>query len=297
MSMSVRLGINPLTWTNDDMPELGAETPLETCLAEAKLAGFAGVELGNKFPRTATALQPILAAHGLDLVSGWYGSRLLERDVDAEMAEAEPHIALLTALGCTVMVHAEVSRAIHGDRTTPLSRRPVLSEADWALLAPRMEEFGRRLKARGLHLAYHHHMGTVIESEAEIDRLMASTGPAVGLLLDTGHLTFAGGDPVRAAQRHAARVVHVHCKDVRAAVMADAKRRDLPFLAAVLEGVFTVPGDGCVDYAAVLPPLAAAGYAGWLVVEAEQDPAKAHPLTFARMGHDNLARFAAAAFT
>ncbi len=295
--MSVRLGINPLTWTNDDMPELGAETPLETCLAEAKLAGFAGVELGNKFPRTATALQPILAAHGLDLVSGWYGSRLLERDVDAEMAEAEPHIALLTALGCTVMVHAEVSRAIHGDRTTPLSRRPVLSEADWALLAPRMEEFGRRLKARGLHLAYHHHMGTVIESEAEIDRLMASTGPAVGLLLDTGHLTFAGGDPVRAAQRHAARVVHVHCKDVRAAVMADAKRRDLPFLAAVLEGVFTVPGDGCVDYAAVLPPLAAAGYAGWLVVEAEQDPAKAHPLTFARMGHDNLARFAAAAFT
>lgn len=295
--MSVRLGINPLTWTNDDMPELGAETPLETCLAEAKLAGFAGVELGNKFPRTASALQPILAAHRLDLVSGWYGSRLLERDVDAEMAEAEPHIALLTALGCTVMVHAEVSRAIHGERTTPLSRRPVLSDGDWALLTPRMEEFGRRLKARGLHLAYHHHMGTVIEAEAEIDRLMASTGPEVGLLLDTGHLTFAGGDPVRAAKRHAARVVHVHCKDVRAAVMADAKRRDLPFLAAVLEGVFTVPGDGCVDYAAVLPPIAAAGYAGWLVVEAEQDPAKAHPLTFARMGHGNLARFAAAAFT
>jgi inosose dehydratase len=129
-----------------------------------------------------------------------------------------------------------------------------------------------------------------------VDRLMAGTGPEVGLLLDTGHLTFAGGDPVRAAQRHAARVVHVHCKDIRAGVMADVKRRDLPFLAAVLEGVFTVPGDGCVDYAAVLPPLAAAGYAGWLVVEAEQDPAKAHPLTFARMGHDNLARFAAAAF-
>ena len=296
MSMAVRLGINPLTWTNDDMPELGAETPLETCLAEGKLAGFAGFELGNKFPRQAEQLRPILARHGLDLVSGWYGSRLLERDVDAEMAEAEPHIALLTALGCTVMVHAEVSRAIHGERTTPLSRRPVLSEADWALLLPRMAEFGQRLKARGLHLAYHHHMGTVIEAEADVDRLMAGTGPEVGLLLDTGHLTFAGGDPVRAAKRHAARVVHVHCKDIRAGVMADVKRRDLPFLAAVLEGVFTVPGDGCVDYAAVLPPLAAAGYAGWLVVEAEQDPAKAHPLTFARLGHDNLARFAAAAF-
>ncbi len=295
--MAVRLGINPLTWTNDDMPELGAETPLETCLAEGKLAGFAGFELGNKFPRQAEQLRPILARHGLDLVSGWYGSRLLERDVDAEMAEAEPHIALLTALGCKVMVHAEVSRAIHGERTTPLSSRPVLSEADWALLLPRMAEFGRRLQARGLHLAYHHHMGTVIEAEADVDRLMAGTGPEVGLLLDTGHLTFAGGDPVRAAKRHAARVVHVHCKDIRASVMADVKRRDLPFLAAVLEGVFTVPGDGCVDYAAVLPPLAAAGYAGWLVVEAEQDPAKAHPLTFARLGHDNLARFAAAAFS
>ncbi|WP_237214786.1 myo-inosose-2 dehydratase [Falsiroseomonas oryziterrae] len=295
--MAVRLGINPLTWTNDDMPELGAETPLETCLAEGKLAGFEGFELGNKFPRVASELKPILDRHGLALVSGWYGSRLLERDVDAEMAEAEPHIALLAALGCTVMVHAEVSRAIHGERTTPLSKRPVLSDADWALLAPRMTEFGKRLKARGLHLAYHHHMGTVIETGAEVDRLMASTGPEVGLLLDTGHLTFAGGDPVAAAKRHAARVVHVHCKDIRPDVMRSAKARDLPFLSAVLEGVFTVPGDGCVDYAAVLPPLAAAGYAGWLVVEAEQDPAKAHPLTYARMGHENLQRFARAAFT
>lgn len=294
--MTIRLGINPLTWTNDDMPELGAGTPLETCLAEAKQAGFAGVELGNKFPRVASRLKPILETHGLALVSGWYGSRLLERDVDAEMREAEPHIALLSALGCNVMVHAEVSRAIHGARATPLSRRPVLSEADWALLAPRLAEMGRRLQARGLHLAYHHHMGTVIESESEIDRLMASTGPEVGLLLDTGHLTFAGGDPVAAAHRHARRVVHVHCKDIRRPVMQDVKRRDLPFLEAVLEGVFTVPGDGCVDYAAVLPPVAAAGYSGWLVVEAEQDPAKAHPLTYARMGHDNLARLAKAAF-
>jgi inosose dehydratase len=296
MTMAVRLGINPLTWTNDDMPELGAETPLETCLAEAKQAGFAGVELGNKFPREASRLRPVLAAHGLELASGWYGSRLLERDVDAEMAAAEPHIALLSALGCTAMVFAEISRAVHGERTNPLSRRPVLSDADWAVLAPRMAEMGRRLRARGLHLAYHHHMGTVIESEAEVDRLLAETGPEVGLLLDTGHLTFAGGDPMRAAKRHAARVVHVHCKDIRAGVMSDARTRDLPFLEAVLAGVFTVPGDGCIDYAAVLPPLAAAGYAGWLVVEAEQDPAKAHPLTYARMGHDNLARLARSAF-
>jgi inosose dehydratase len=294
--MRIRLGINPLTWTNDDMPELGAATPLETCLTEGKQAGFAGFELGNKFPRDAAVLSPILARHGLDLVSGWYGSRLLERDVDAEMAAAEAHISLLLAMGCKVMVHAEVARAIHGKKTVPLSQRPVMSDADWAGFAPRITEFARRLKARGLWLAYHHHMGTVIETQAEIDRLMAVTGPEVGLLLDTGHLSFAGGDPALAARQHAARIVHVHCKDIRAAVLHEAKARDLHFLAAVLEGVFTVPGDGCVDYAAMLKPLAEAGYKGWLVVEAEQDPAKAHPFTYARMGHDNLARFARDAF-
>ncbi|MBU8539984.1 myo-inosose-2 dehydratase [Falsiroseomonas tokyonensis] len=285
--MKVRLGINPLTWTNDDMPELGAETPLETCLAEAKLAGFAGVELGNKFPRVAGQLKPILDAHGLALVSGWYGSNLLERDVEAEMAAAEPHIALLSALGCTAMVHCEVTGSVHGQKATPLSRRPVLTDAQWAVLLPRLDEMARRLKARGLAMAYHHHMGTVIEAESEVDRLMEGTSD-VGLLLDTGHLTFAGGDPVRAAKRHAARVVHVHCKDIRPGVMADVKARGLSFLDSVLEGVFTVPGDGCVDYPAVFANLP--HYAGWLVVEAEQDPAKAHPLTYARMGHDYLAR-------
>jgi len=290
--MSVRIGINPLTWTNDDMPELGAATPLETCLAEARQAGYAGVELGNKFPRDAAALKPLLARHGLALVSGWYGSRLLERSVDEEMAAAEPHVALLLAMGCDVMVHAEVARSVHGDRAVPLSRRPALAEAEWPRLAGRLSDMARRLAARGLRLAYHHHMGTVIETEAEVDRLMAATAPEVGLLLDTGHLAFAGGDPVAAAKRHAARIVHVHCKDIRPAVLAEAKRRDLPFLEAVLAGVFTVPGDGCVDYAAVLPPVAAAGYRGWLVVEAEQDPAKAHPLTCARMGFESLAPLA-----
>ena len=211
------------------------------------------------------------------------------------MAAAEPHLALLQAMGCTACVFAEVSRAIHGERTTPLSRRPVLSDTDWAVLAPRMDEMARRMAARGLRLAYHHHMGTVIQAEAEIDRLMAQTRD-VALLLDTGHLTYAGGDPVRTTHRHGARITHVHCKDVRAAVMADALRRDLPFLAAVLEGVFTVPGDGSVDFATVFDALAKGGYAGWLVVEAEQDPAKAHPLTYARMGHDHAARLAAQAF-
>jgi inosose dehydratase len=292
----IRLAINPLTWTNDDMPELGAATPLETCLAEARQAGFEGVELGNKFPREAALLAPILARHGLALASGWYGARLLERDVEAEWAAAEPHLALLSAMGCTACVFAEVSRAVHGDRATPLSRRPVLSEADWALLAPRLTEMARRMAARGLRLAYHHHLGTVIETAEEIDRLMAATAPEVALLLDTGHLTAAGGDPVAVARRHAGRIAHVHCKDVRPAVLARAKAEDLPFLEAVLAGLFTVPGDGGVDFAAVLAALAEGGYGGWLVVEAEQDPARAHPLTYARMGHDHLAALLPRAF-
>ncbi|MCC7425819.1 MAG: myo-inosose-2 dehydratase [Alphaproteobacteria bacterium] len=282
--MSVRIGINPLTWTNDDMPELGGETPLDTCLAEAKLAGYDGIELGNKFPREGALLAPILNRHGLALASGWYGARLLERDVDSEMAAAEAHLTLLLELGCKVCVFAEVSGSVHGARNMPLSVRPVMSGGQWALLAERMGETARRMRARGLHLAYHHHLGTVVETEAEIDRLMAATGPEVGLLFDTGHLSCAGGDPAAIAARHAGRIVHVHCKDVRADRLRAARARDASFLDAVLNGMFTVPGDGAVDYRAALAPLARAGYRGWLIVEAEQDPAKAHPLTYARMG-------------
>ena len=290
--MSIRIGINPLTWSNDDMPELGGETPLETCLKEAHQAGYAGVELGNKFPRKAHELRPILVKHDLDLVSGWYSSRLLERSLEAEKEAIAAHLTLLADMGCTTMVYAEVSGCVHGERGTPVSRRPKIPENRWKDFGRHLTEMGRYLERRGLKLAYHHHMGTVIETEAEIDRLMAETGPEVGLLLDTGHLTYAGGDPVAMAKRHVQRIVHVHCKDVRLDVLKQAKQKDMSFLNSVLEGVFTVPGDGGVEYRAVLKPLAEAGYSGWLVVEAEQDPAKAHPLTYARMGYENLSALA-----
>lgn len=290
--MAIRIGTNPIGWSNDDMPELGGETPLETCLAEAREAGFTGIELGNKFPREAEALRPILARHGLDLISGWYSSSLLERTVEAEIAAMEPHLRLLRAMGCGVMVFCETARAVHGDRGVPVDTRPVLDEADWALLAPRIEAVARHMAGQGVRMAYHHHMGTVIQSAADIDRLMASTGPEVGLLFDTGHLTYAGEDPAAVARRHAGRITHVHCKDVRADMLARARAERWSFLDAVVAGVYTVPGDGCVDFAAALRPVAEAGYSGWLVVEAEQDPAKAHPLTYARMGCRNLRRLA-----
>jgi len=290
--VSVRIGINPLTWTIDDLPEVGRETSLETCLAEARAAGFEGVELGCKFPRTAPELKQALAPHGLALVSGWYSAKLLERDAAEEFEAMRPHRELLSALGCDVVVVAETTRCIHGERGTRLSQRPVLAPSDWPRFAERLDELGTRLQDAGLTLAYHHHMGTVVQTEDEVDRLMDSCDDAVSLLLDTGHLTFAGGDPVRAAARHAARIAHVHCKDVRSAVLARSLNRDSSFLDAVLDGVFTVPGDGSVDYPAVLAPIARAGYGGWLVVEAEQDPAVAPSAEYANLGYRNLRRLA-----
>jgi inosose dehydratase len=290
--MSVRIGINPLTWTIDDLPEVGGETSLETCLTEARAAGFEGVELGCKFPRTAPELKAALAPHGLALVSGWYSASLLTRDAAAEFDAMRPHRELLAALGCDVVVLADTTRCIHGERRARLSQRPVLAPADWPRFAARLEELGERLQDAGLTLAYHHHMGTVVQTEDEVDRLMDACDDSVLLLLDTGHLTFAGGDPVRAAERHADRIAHVHCKDVRRGVLDRSLNRDASFLDAVLDGVFTVPGDGCVDYAAVLAPIARAKYRGWLVVEAEQDPSVAPSAEYANLGFRNLRRFA-----
>jgi inosose dehydratase len=290
--MTVRIGINPLTWSNDDLPSLGAENSLETCLTEARAAGYAGVELGNKFPRDAAKLRPILKTHGLALVSGWYSGRLLERDVDAEWAAMRAHFALLHASDCKVMVFAEVSRCTHGNQLAPVSQRPHLPKGEWSRFGQRMTALAERMQREGLRLAYHHHMGTVVQSAQDIDDLMANTGDAVGLLLDTGHLTYAGDDPAQTAARHAQRIVHVHCKDVRRQVLAHCRNRDSSFLNAVLEGVFTVPGDGMVDYRSVLEPIARSGYQGWLVVEAEQDPAVAPPMKYATMGYQNLSAVA-----
>jgi len=292
----IRIGINPLTWTNDDLPSLGDDTPLEVCLAEARAAGYSGIELGRKFPRDPAVLGPLLAGHGLALVSGWYSLRLLERDAAAEFAAMQSHFRLLHELGCQVMVVAEVTGCVHGDQSARLSSRPSLTAPAMATFARRLTDLGDLMAAAGLRLAYHHHMGTVIQSGEDVDALMAQAGPSVGLLLDTGHLTFAGADPVGVAGRWGQRIVHVHCKDVRPRVLARCLNRDSSFLAAVLDGVFTVPGDGAVDYPAVLATLADAGYAGWCVVEAEQDPAVAEPRRYAGMGYDYLSAAVGAAF-
>ncbi len=281
--MKVRIGINPIAWSNDDLPALGGDTKLETCLAEAREAGFVGIELGNKFPRDAAKLRPILDAHGLALISGWYSGALCERDAAAEMIALRPHLDLLKAMGCNVLIYAECTGTVHGSQSVPLSRRPVMADAEWAPFADRLTRLAAMVAAEGVALCVHHHMGTRVQTGGEIDRMMDMTGDAVKLLLDTGHATWAGADPAALARRHRARIGHVHCKDVRAAIMAQANDGDWSFLDAVIAGVYTVPGDGMVDLAAVLRALP--DYHGWLVVEAEQDPARANPLYYARIGH------------
>ncbi len=293
--MSIRFGVSPIGWVNDDMPELGGDTPLETILADARDIGFTGVELGGKFPRDAAVLRPLLGGYGLDLVGGWYSGELLVRDVEAEIAAAQDHLALLKAMGSTVFVHAETSNAVHGQRGTPLSRTPRLDTVGWEMFGARMTGFADYIQGQGLRFAYHHHLGMVVERPDDLEAFLKITGPSVGLTLDTGHAALGGIDPVAAIRAHPERIAHVHCKDVRRAVFAEVQGKDASFLDGVLAGMFTVPGDGGLDYAAVMRALADVGYSGWIVVEAEQDPAIANPRTYGELGLRTLEREAAAA--
>ncbi len=279
-------GTNPIAWSNDDDHTLGADISLETCLTQAGEIGFDGIEKGHKFPTEPPALKAALAPHGLHFVSGWHSLHLLARPVEEEKQAIQPHLDLLKAMGSTVCIVCECSNAVHGDDAVAVNDRPRLSEEQWPAFAAVLEEIARYCAAQGVALVYHHHMGTVVESEAEIDRLMAMTGPATRLLLDTGHAFFGGGDPAALAKRHMGRVSHIHAKNVRPAIMSEVRGEGLSFLEGVRRGVFTVPGDpeGAVDFAPVLASAAAHGYSGWLVIEAEQDPAVRDPLTYQSIG-------------
>lgn len=290
--MSVRIGINPITWTNDDVPELGGDTPLETCLSETRQAGYAGTELGGKFPRDAAVLKPILDGYGLALVSGWYDGRCAEKTVEEEFEAITPHLTLLRDMGCRHVVYADTSLGRHGAIWGPISQRPRLEADEWPGYGRKLTALAERFADFGVRMAFHHHMGTIVETDAEVGLLMQHTGPAVGLLYDTGHSVFSGGDPVSLVRAHVGRIVHVHCKDARKPVLDHARATDQSFMDAVIAGIFTVPGDGFIDYPTILRTLHDAGYSGWMVVEAEQDPNKADPLTYATMGFQKLSRLA-----
>ncbi|MGH8798782.1 MAG: myo-inosose-2 dehydratase, partial [Casimicrobiaceae bacterium] len=273
---------------NDDLPSLGGETPLEVALAEGKAIGYEGFELGNKFPRESKALARVLGAHGLALVSGWYSGRLARRSVPDEIGAVDAHLRLLADNGAKVMVYGEVADSIQG-AAQPLYKRPrFFRDAQWREYGERVTAFARHTLTHGVRLAYHHHMGAYVQAPTDVDRLMALTGDEVGLLFDSGHMSFAGGDVVAMLAKHVRRVCHVHCKDVRPQVLALARNRHWSFLESVINGAFTVPGDGAVDFGALLALLHAHGYQGWLVVEAEQDPAVAPSYRYAEIGYRHL---------
>jgi len=293
----IRFGTNPIAWSNDDDRSLGADISLERCLREAAAIGFDGIEQGHKMPTDPAELKAALAPHGLNFVSGWHSLNLLARGVEAEKAAIQPHLDLLKAMGCKVCIVCETSNAIHGDDAVALADRPVLVRGDWPAFGAAVEEMAQHCAAQGLTLAYHHHMGTVVQTRAEIDALMAETGPATRLLLDTGHALLAGADPGELARDHMGRVAHIHAKNVRPAVAAGVWEERLSFLDAVRRGVFTVPGDpaGAVDFVPVLRAAAGHGYDGWLVIEAEQDPAVCDPARFQSLGLKALREMAQSA--
>jgi inosose dehydratase len=294
MSWQVRIGVNPLSWMNDDLPSLGGETPLETALREGKEIGYEGFELGNKFPQDGPALKAKLDEFGLACVSGWYSGHLAHDTVEREVERCVAHMSKLRFNGVKAVVYGEVAGSIQGDMQRPLRERPRFADAAaWQAYAKKLDAFGAHLKQTyGITLAYHHHMGAYVESPDDIDRLMALTDPAcTSLLFDTGHAYYGGAsDPVALLRKHAVRVAHVHCKDVRPSVIAKARNDGWSFLRGVLAGTFTVPGDGVIDYDAVLGALHGAGYRGWLVVEAEQDPAVAPSYAYAKKGYETLKR-------
>ncbi len=286
--MNVKIGINPISWSNDDLPSLGGETSLETALIEGRKIGYQGFELGNKFPRESAALRKVLGDHGLELVSGWYSGRLARRSVEEEIEAVGPHLELLADNGAKVMVYGEVADSIQG-APQPLYQRPrFFTAGQWGGYADRLTRFAKHTLAHGVRVAYHHHMGAYVEAPADVDELMRRVGPEVGLLYDTGHMAFAGGDAVAMLARHVQRVCHVHCKDVRPDVIRLARNNNWSFLESVINGAFTVPGDGVVDFPAVIRLLRDNGYSGWLVVEAEQDPVVAPSYAYADKGFRTL---------
>jgi inosose dehydratase len=293
--VSIRFGVSPIAWINDDMPELGGDTPLEQVLAEARDIGFAGIELGGKFPRDPQTLTALLARFQLALVGGWYSASLLTRTAGEEIVALQAHLGLLKALGCRVFIQAETSNAIHCDRDRPLSATPRLDGAAWAAFGARLTEVADYVAAAGLRFAYHHHLGTVVESSEDIEWFLRSTGPSVGMTIDTGHAALGGVDPLSLIRTHPQRVAHVHCKDIRGKVFHKTRTEGGSFLRGVVDGMFTVPGDGDLDFSKIMQALAQVGYCGWIIVEAEQNPAIADPRRYGELGLATLRREAAAA--
>lgn len=286
--LKAKLGIAPIAWWNDDLAELSDDVSLEECLRQAAEAGLTGMETGRRFPMDMAELGPILKRHGISVCGGWFSGLLLDGDIEAEKDRIAAQHAFFKAAGAPCIVYGETARSVQGERHTPLARKPRLTEAEMAAYGRKISDFADWCAAEGMPLSYHHHMAAAVETEAELDLLMKHS--SVPLLFDAGHMAFAGGDNLRVIENHHARISHVHTKDIRAEVVAGLDRSRESFLDAVIKGAFTVPGDGSLDFEAITKALAAKGYEGWFVIEAEQDPVANPPLEMARKGRAELFR-------
>lgn len=278
----VKLGIAPIAWTNDDMPDLGKENTFEQCVSEMALAGFSGCEVGNKYPKDREALKKALDLRGLTICNRWFSSFLITKPFEETANAFAEELDFLKYLGAKVIGVSEQSHSIQGLDQPILEGKYVMNDQEWATLCDGLNRLGKIAKEKGMSLTFHHHMGTVVQNEDEIDRMMEHTDPELfSLLYDTGHLAYCGADPLKAVKKYAKRIKHVHLKDIRPEIVAKVKQERLSFLGGVRQGAFTVPGDGCIDFGPIFQVLEEAGYEGWMVVEAEQDPAKANPLEYA----------------
>ena len=290
----ISLAIAPIGWTNDDLPELGGENTFEQCVSEMALAGFSGSEVGNKYPKDPEVLKKALKLRNLQICNAWFSMFLTSQNYEQVEKDFIAHCDFLKAMGAKVVGVAEQGNSIQGRQDLPVfDAKPTFTDEDWKKVTEGMNKLGLRAKERGLRLTYHHHMGTGIQTNAEIDRLMENTDPAlVGLLYDTGHLVFSGEDHMATLNKWMDRIWHVHLKDVRKERLEKAKEGKWSFLKAVKEGVFTIPGDGCIDFAPVFAALKKADYSGWWVVEAEQDPALANAFEYAQMARSYIRKTA-----
>lgn len=280
----VKLGIAPIAWTNDDMPDLGKENTFEQCVSEMALAGFTGSEVGNKYPKDPEVLKKALELRGVEICNQWFSSFLITKPFEEVEKEFRAQLTFLKAMGAKVIGASEQSYSVQGQLDTPIfGHKYVMNDQEWDTFCTGMNKLGKIAKEEyGIAFTFHHHMGTVVQSLAEVDRMMENTDPEyVSLLFDTGHFTYCGEDPLEVVKKYVHRIKHVHLKDIRPEVVEQVKKENMSFLAGVRAGAFTIPGDGCINYDPIFKVLEEAGYEGYMVVEAEQDPAKANPLEYA----------------
>ncbi len=288
--MKLKIGIAPIAWSNDDMPELGGDTPIENCLKEAKKAGFSGIELGGKFPRNPGIINYLLNLFKLKMPGGWYGSLLKQRSIDEEWMAMQDHLKLLKLVKSDIFVFADISDSIQGIENRPLSSRPILEKGEWDNYCNKISEISNRLYNEGMPMSYHEHMGTIIQTEEDVDKFIDKTNDNTFLLYDTGHLLFGQADYQKILKNYISRINHIHCKDIRKDILQKSLKNDLSFRNSFLEGVFTVPGDGCIDYIPLIKILFENKYSEWVVIEAEQDPIKANPFEYAKIGFNYLSK-------